>query len=670
MDIDLELPSGQEDRLDTALTIDTEPNVGGENKMSEGEGVNVDGKGVIINYEPRKGLEFETKEEAYSFYREYARSIGFGITIKASRRSKKSGRFIDVKIACSRFGSKREPGGGAVNSRSCTKTDCKASMHVKRKQDNGKWFIYCFVKEHNHEICPDDFFCAIKGRNNEQSACQKKGLQLALDEGDVESLLDSFMLIQAENPGFFYAIDLDQEKRMRNVFWVDAKGRRDYVNFCDVICFDTTYLRNKYNIPFALVFGVNHHFQYILLGCALIGEETASSFVWLLRTWLRAVGSQTPGVVIITDDEDKPLKEAISEVFPYARHCFSLWHVLRKIPENLPCLLTRLDSFEAKFNKCIYRSWTEEEFEKRWWKLVDKFELREDDWIQSLYENRKKWVPTYMRGTCFSGLCTAEGAESTSSFFERIINRETTFKEFINNYRVFLHDRYEEEAKADSKTRLEQPTLRSVLPFEKQMSLVYTRAIFEKFQVEVLGTVACNLLRKEWEGETALTFRVDDLEKQENFVVAWNEAKSDISCLCCLFEYEGFLCRHAMVVLEMSGVSDIPSHYILKRWTKDATISQISTMTSGSSNRPLCYRVQRFNDLCKLAIKLGEAGSLSQETYSIAFHALEEVLEHCVGVRNSEALPATQGIEENNHGSHVAKATKKKKAQKKQKLCS
>ncbi|KAM7474139.1 hypothetical protein LguiB_021382 [Lonicera macranthoides] len=670
MDIDLELPSGQEDRLDTPLTTDTEPNVGGENMTRGGDGVNVDGKGIIINYEPRKGLEFETKEEAYSFYREYARAVGFGITIKASRRSKKSGRFIDVKIACSRFGSKREPGGGAVNSRSCPKTDCKASMHMKRRQEDGKWFIYCFVKEHNHEICPDDVFYAIKGRNNKQSACQKKGLQLALDEGDVESLLDNFMFIQAENPGFFYAIDLDQEKRMRNVFWVDAKGRQDYGNFCDVICFDTTYLGNKYNIPFASVFGVNHHFQYILLGCALIGEETASSFVWLLRTWLRAVGSQAPGVVIITDDEDKPLKEAILEVFPYARHCFSLWHVLRKIPLKLPCLLNRLDSFESKFNKCIYRSWTEEEFEKRWWKMVDNFELREDDWVQSLYENRKKWVPTYMRGICFSGLCTAEGAESTSSFFDKIINRETTFKEFIDNYRVFLHDRYEEEAKANSRTQLEQPTLRSVLPFEKQMSLVYTRPIFEKFQVEVLGTIACNLLRKEWEGETTLTFRVDDLEKRENFIVAWNEAQSDISCSCRLFEYKGFLCRHAMVVLQMSGVSDIPSLYILKRWTKDATISQISMMTSGSSNRLLHYRVQRFNDLCKLAIRLGEAGSLSQETYSIAFYALEEVLEHCVGVRSSEALPATQGIEEENHGSHAAKATKKKKAQKKQKLCS
>lgn len=62
--------------------------------------------------EPQHGLEFESKEAAYSFYREYARSVGFGITIKASRGSKMSGKFIDIKIACSRFGSKRKSGTG------------------------------------------------------------------------------------------------------------------------------------------------------------------------------------------------------------------------------------------------------------------------------------------------------------------------------------------------------------------------------------------------------------------------------------------------------------------------------------------------------------------------------------------------------------------------------
>ncbi|CAK7322748.1 unnamed protein product [Dovyalis caffra] len=98
---------------------------------------------------------FETEEAAYASYREYVWSVGFGIAIKASRRSKKNGKFIDVKIACSRFGSKQESS-VTVNLQSCIKTDCKAVMHVKRTEDEN-WVMYSFVKEHNHEITEEDY---------------------------------------------------------------------------------------------------------------------------------------------------------------------------------------------------------------------------------------------------------------------------------------------------------------------------------------------------------------------------------------------------------------------------------------------------------------------------------------------------------------------------------
>ncbi|KAM4080954.1 hypothetical protein ACJW30_11G057100 [Castanea mollissima] len=630
-------------------------------------GLNGVNKGVTC--EPHNGLEFETKEAAYSFYREYARSVGFGITIKASRRSKKSGKFIDIKIACSRFGSKRVSS-STVQPRPCLKTDCKAGMHMKRTPEE-KWVVHSFIKEHNHDICPLDFYDSIRGHNKQPGivACQKKGLQLALDEGDVQVMLDNFMYMQDDNPNFFYSIDFDHEKRLRSVFWVDAKGRHDYINFSDVVFFDTFYVRNKYKVPLVPIIGVNHHFQYILLGCALIGEETTLTFVWLMRTWLKAVGSQAPRVVIT--DQDKFLKEAVADVFPDTRHCFCLWHILRRIFENLGGIINENEKFMAKFNKCIYRSWTDEQFEKRWWKMVDKFELKEDEWFHSLYEDRNKWVPTYMRDSFFAGLSTTERSESITSFFDRYICRETPFKEFIEQYRTFLEDRYYMEAEADFETCHKQPALRSPSPFEKQMSRVYTDAVFKKFQFEVLGVVSCHS-QEEREDNGTVIYRVDDFEERQNFVVAWNKAELDICCLCHSFEYRGFLCRHAILVLQNCGLPNIPSHYILKRWTKDAKVRQPTSQISNG----LHYRVLRFNDLCKRAMRLVEEGSLSEETYSIAFQALEEVLKHCVGVNNSVrsvlepntlAIHGFLDIEEENQNNSMAKSSKKKKTFKKRK---
>ncbi|BBG99827.1 FAR1-related sequence 2 [Prunus dulcis] len=489
--IDLELPSCEQDKLETGSDKDVNvvdvtdeknveehvnsPTTSEHVKEADGldanlsacslqaqddakkMGLNAVDEGKRVIQEPQNGLEFESKEEAYSYYREYAR-----------------------------FGSKRESG-TTVNPRLCiTKTDCKASLHIKRK-DDGKWVVHSFIKEHNHEMCPDDFIYAISGRNKKPATvvCQKKGLQSAL------------------------------------------------------VFFDTYYVRNNYRIPFVPIVGVNHHFQYILLGCALMGEETIPAFVWLMRTWLKVVGGQAPRLIIT--DQDKYLKEAVAD-------------------EN--------EIFMEKFNKCIYRSWTVEQFEKKWWKLVDRFELRENAWVHSLFEDRKKYI-----------------------------SQEATVNDFIEQYKGFQKDMYDME-------------------------------------VEVLGLASCQL-QKDGENEATAIFRVDDLEERQNFTVSWNEAE-------------------------------------LKRWTKDAKVR--CTVSDGPKR--LNYRVQRFNDLCKLAVKLGEEGSLSPETYHIAFQALEAALKHCVDANNSvrtvsEAnMSANHGFndaEEVNPSSNMAKSSKKKKTYKKRK---
>ncbi|WVZ20398.1 hypothetical protein V8G54_007720 [Vigna mungo] len=540
--------------------------------------------------EPENGLEFESKEAAYSFYREYARSVGFGITIKASRRSKKSGKFIDIKIVCSRFGSKRESG-TAVNSRPCTKTDCKAGMHMKKKLD-GNWIIYNFVKEHNHEICPDDF---VTGRSKQISnlACRKKGMQLALEEGDVQLIIEYFISMQCENPNFFYAIDLDQDRHLRTVFWVDSKGRFDYKKFHDIVLIDTFYLKNKYRIPFVPFVGVNHHFQYILLGCALVGEESVSAFTWLMQAWLKAM-SNLPPEVIITDHEPF-LKEAVMEVFP--------------------------DKNET--------------FEERWWKLMNRIELKDDELVQSLYEDRKKWAPTFMRDISLVGLSTIERSESVSSFFDKYIRVDSTFKEFIEQYKVFSGDCFDIEAKADIETKQKQPTLRSLSPFEKQLSAIFTDAVFRKFQLEILGMMSCHL-QMETEGRENLTFLVHDFEKRKKFIVSWKEADF------------------------------IPSYYILKRWTKDSMADQFS----GDIITRTANRVQRFNDLCRRAIVLSEIGSLSEDTYRVASQAMEELYKHCVNTKysarntsdpNKLALDAFD-VGDKNYGCNRAKPTNKRKS--------
>ncbi|GAY32510.1 hypothetical protein CUMW_002720 [Citrus unshiu] len=192
MDIDLRLPSGEQTKeeeehngIDNMLDGEEKLSlhngeiesgnivVADEVRAEDGGGVNSPTEEMVMfkedtNLEPLSGMEFESHGEAYSFYQEYARSMGFNTAIQNSRRSKTSREFIDAKFACSRYGTKREydksynrprarqskqDQENATGRRSCAKTDCKASMHVKRRPD-GKWVIHSFVKEHNHELLP------------------------------------------------------------------------------------------------------------------------------------------------------------------------------------------------------------------------------------------------------------------------------------------------------------------------------------------------------------------------------------------------------------------------------------------------------------------------------------------------------------------------------------
>lgn len=125
----------------------------------------MDSNAIMANslIEPCLGMEFDSHEDAYSFYRDYAKTMGFGTSKLSSRRSRASKEFIDAKFSCMRYGNKQQSD-DAINPRPSPKIGCKASMHVKRKQ-NGKWYVYSFVKDHNHELLPSQVHLFRSHRN-------------------------------------------------------------------------------------------------------------------------------------------------------------------------------------------------------------------------------------------------------------------------------------------------------------------------------------------------------------------------------------------------------------------------------------------------------------------------------------------------------------------------
>nr|KJB26153.1 hypothetical protein B456_004G227400 [Gossypium raimondii] len=639
---------------------DAEPGEGGEaNHVENSLACEEDGIS-----EPYVGMEFNSEDAARTFYDEYARCMGF--SSKAghfSSQYKTDGTIVAREFVCGREGLKRSA------------ESCSAMIRIELKGE--KWVVIKFVKEHSHSVMTSRKVHYLRPRRHFAGAAKTMadsyqgvgvvpsgmmyvsmdGSHVSMDANnrgirktppaeancsgknvgtlnyalrpvnrkrmlgrDAQNLLDYFKKMQAENPGFFYAIQLDEDNRMANVFWADARSRTAYMHFGDAVKLDTSYRVNRYRVPFAPFTGLNHHGQMILFGCALLFDDSEASFVWLFKTFLTAMNDRRP-VSLITD-QDRAIQTAMSQVFPGVRHCINKWHVLREGPEKLAHIFHVHPNFQAELYNCINLTETIEEFELSWSSIIEKYNLGAHDWLHSLYNARAQWVPAYFRDSFFAAITPNQGFDG--SFFDGYVNQQTTLPIFFRQYELAIENWFEREIEADFDTICTTPVLRTPSPMEKQAADLYTRKIFTKFQEELVETFVYTANRIEGDGAIS-TFRVAKYEDVNKvYMVTLNYPEIRANCSCQMFEYSGILCRHILTVFTVTNVLTLPPHYILKRWTRNAK-SGVGTDECGGDLHGQESLTSRYNSLCQEAIKYAEDGAIATETFNVAMAALNEV---------------------------------------------
>lgn len=462
--------------------------------------------------------------------------------------------------------------------------------------------------------------------------------QLNLKKGDTQAIYNYLCRMQLTNPNFFYLMDLNDEGCLRNVFWIDARSRAACGYFSDVIFFDNTYLSNKYEIPLVALVGVNHHGQSVLLGCGLLAGETSESYVWLFKAWVTCMSGRTPQTIIT--DRCKALQNAIAEVFPRSHHRFGLSHIMKKVPEKLGGL-RNYDAIRKALIKAVYESLKVIEFESAWGFLIQRFAVSDHEWLRSLFEDRARWAPVYLKDTHFAGMSSSQPGETLNPFFDRYVHKQTPLKEFLDKYELALQKKHKEEALADIESRNSGPTLKTRCFFELQLSKVYTREIFKKFQFEVEEMYSCFSTTQLHVDGPIIIFLVKERVLGEgnrreirDFEVLYNRAAAEVRCICSCFNFYGYLCRHALCVLNFNGVEEIPSKYILSRWKKD--YKRLYIPDHVSNNVDGTDRVQWFNQLYRSALQVVEEGAISLDHYKIALQAFDESLNR---VHNVEEKP-------------------------------
>ena len=566
---------------------------------------------------PCVGMEFSSHEEAYDFYNAYAKSKGFGIRRGHADRSKKDNEIITRYLVCDKEGlkylkDKREEGKN-IHRKADVRECCNAKMVIGLERSSGIWIVRKLDEDHSHLLTTPS---KVSKHHSHQTlhrapTCHKfidnldgKGIRpstickvINVTHGSEEefltqqqcqshlrrkrksnigqecvSIIRHFQEKMTSDPQFYFAMELDYDQTVRSFFWADGRARTSYLQFGDVVVFDTTYRTNNMRLPFAPFTGVNHHRQSTLFGCALLADETEETFVWLFEQWLKCMSGIKP-LTIITD-QDKAMCGAIHKVFPQTRHRFCSWHLGRSSLQNLQSLR----SLHGEEISIMYQKWywssTHEKFEMRWKEIKDKCSLDERNWLTNLYNQRRHWASLYLKDTFAAGMTSTQRSEGINAYFDGYVNAQTELCEFVRQFDEAIGARRAAELDADFRSTNYIPLLSTTHPIEKQARACYTRTIFDIFQQEFNASHSLlhEKLSKNGFNSKYAVWAMDDEENNKKRQIVVFDAFEEVSvnCTCAKFETEGILCKHSLHILLKKQMLAIPASYIMRRWTMDA----------------------------------------------------------------------------------------------------
>ncbi|XP_059456881.1 protein FAR1-RELATED SEQUENCE 6-like isoform X2 [Corylus avellana] len=569
--------------------------------------------------EPKYGMRFSSEQELSLYYKQYAWQAGFGVIHKGIKK-KLGGSAKFLTLACTRYGKTKTKASNIGKPNPTKKTGCKAKINAQLV--DGAWFLTAVEVDHNHALCP---FTMRKKFNSivvepewhwhfsfikeDDHSFIDNARHLRLGKGDVKVFWDYFTRMREMNEGFYAVMDWDDESRLRNLFWADARSRAAYEYFGDVIMVDMAYLTNRYGMPFVSFVGVNHHGQSILLGAGLLSSKDKETFVWLFETWLTCMNGRAPSAIIT--DQDRAMKSAISRVFPGARHRFCLWHIMRKLSKKLGSHAQYTCGLKNAIETCLYDSQTCADFDESWESLLESYNLQDNAWLRGLYSERTHWVPAYVKDTFWAGMSTTQQSESINAFFDSDVHSASTLKEFFDQFDNTLRRKVLNEREADFNS------FKCIIPCISDYSIVkkfhdiYTKAKFKEFHEEFKCMMYCNCSLLKSEGAIS-TYEVSyrDCIKDVRFCVYFNEEEREVKCSCGLFAFRGILCSHALKALLMvrdaTYFQSLPTKYILDRWRKDLKRTKYDDL-SGNLD------VQRFDNMLESFLKYASMTATSED---------------------------------------------------------
>ncbi|KAF6171964.1 hypothetical protein GIB67_029382 [Kingdonia uniflora] len=204
-----------------------------------------------------------------------------------------------------------------------------------------------------------------------------------------------------------------------------------------------------------------------------------------------------------------------------------------------------------------------------------------------------------------------------------------------------LETRRQTEVEEDFKSSQTLPSLVVPTLMLKQALERYTHVIFDLFSDEYKVHLMYTIEERDVDGSI---FRYEvGREGPIKDIVMIDFSNIRVGCTCNKFEFTEIICRYIMKVLYHRNIHEIPSKYILARWTKDAKARIVRDEASKTilvnCNTSLSLR---YNELCAQAIKITTKGTIIEEVHTVAMRVLNNGLKE---VELVTGLPHKDSVE-------------------------
>lgn len=600
---------------------------------------------------PVVGMLFENEDKAYEYYVNYAGNKGFSVRKgwwdKSARHVTRSRVYV-----CSREGFRpKNATNETKKSRPVTRTGCPARMAIKITS-SGKYRVSEFVQDHNHQLAAPLDIQMLKsqkplakaqpggpqqnaslipsGYKNYIRAKRMKDMKL----GDARAISEYLQKMKGENSSFYYAIQVDEDDQMTNVFWADARSMADYFYFGDVVCFDTSYKANDYGRPFVQFTGVNHHKQLIIFGAAFLYDETVESFKWLFETFMTAMTGKQPKTFLT--DRCAAISDAVAAVWPGTVLRFCVWQIYQNSIKYLTNAFKSSETFSQDFSRCLYDFEEEEEFLSAWETMLKKYNREDNEWLAKLFGEKEKWALVYGRQTFCADIQSTLRDESFTNMLKEYLNLEVDLPQFFKQYERSLDERRYAELQAEYHANQGSPR---ILPLRLlwQAATVYTPAVFDIFrrEFELMDCMVYNC----GEAGTLSQYEVTVKEKNKSHFVRFDSSDGTVLCTCKKFDFIGIQCCHVLKVLDFRNIKELPPQYILKRWRKDAKAGSLRENHGFALDAdPSSSVSKRYNALCRILYKIAERAADNIDSFTLMVNQSDQLLEQVERILQTKLL--------------------------------